>query len=267
MPGRRDNDALCYCSGVDPILGIDVGGSGIKAALVDIETGELASERRRVPTPRPATPERMAAAVRELVREFDYAGTVGCCFPTVVIDGIARTVSNLHEGWRETRIDTTFSEATGLPFVVLNDADAAAIAEMRLGEGRGLDGRVITITIGTGLGSGMFCHGRLVPHIELGHMPGQDGRPIEKYASNKARKDDGLSWQEWGVRFDWFLKKVVRVCFPDHLILGGGASKKYDRYRDAIDVPPPIHIARFLNNAGIVGAAVAAANPAEIDFA
>lgn len=252
---------------MDPILGIDIGGSGMKAALVDIETGELASERHRVPTPRPATPENMAAAVRQLVGEFDYSGTVGCCFPTVVIDGIARTVSNLDEGWRRTRIDTTFSDATGLPFVVINDADAAAIAEMRLGAGSGLEGRVITITIGTGLGSGMFCRGRLVPHIELGHMPGKDGRPIEKYASNKARQDCDLSWQEWGSRFDYFLKKVIRVCFPDHLILGGGASKNYDKFRDAIDVAPPIHIARFLNNAGIIGAAVAAADPAETDYA
>ena len=240
------------------VLGIDVGGTGIKGALVDVESGELLSDRHRVDTPQPATPETMASAISQVVSTFDYSGPVGCCFPTIVVDGHARSVSNLDESWRNVQIDETFAQATGHPFVVINDADAAAIAEMRLGAGKGLDGLVIMITIGTGLGSGMFYNGELIPNIEFGHMAGKDGEPFEKYASKRARIDEELSWPEWGKRFNAFLKRVDRVCSPDHFIIGGGTSKKFDRFRDEITVSREIHVARFLNNAGIIGAAVAA---------
>ena len=240
------------------ILGIDVGGTGIKAALVDVESGRLQSDRRRVNTPRPATPDAMAAAVKQLLGEFDFNGTVGCCFPTIVVHGQARSVSNLDEAWRDVHIDETFARATGLPFFVINDADAAAVAEMQLGAGRGLDGLVLTITIGTGLGSGMYYNGQLIPNLELGHMAGKDGEPFEAYASKRAREAENLSWLEWGTRFNAFLKRVDRVCPSDHLIIGGGTSKKFDRFRDALTISTPIHVARFLNNAGIIGAAVAA---------
>ncbi len=241
-------------------LGIDVGGTGIKAALVDLETGELLSDRHRVETPRPATPESMAAAIKRLVREFDYEGPVGCCFPTVVVDGHARSVSNLDESWRNVQIDETFADATGLPFTVINDADAAAIAEMQLGAGRGLGGLVLTITIGTGIGSGMYYNGQLIPNLELGHMAGKDAEPFEAYASKRARIEEELSWPEWGARFNAFLKRADRVCSPDHIIIGGGTSKKFHLFEDAITLSTPIHVARFLNNAGIIGAAVAAAD-------
>ncbi len=241
------------------VLGIDVGGTGIKAALVDVDSGELRSKRHRVETPRPATPDAMSGAVKALLGKFDYTGPVGCCFPTVVIGGQARSVSNLHEAWLNVPIDETFARATGLPFTVLNDADAAAVAEMRLGAGRGLDGLVLTITIGTGLGSGMFYNGVLVPNLEFGHMAGKDGEPFEKYASKRARVAEGLSWLEWGARFDAFLRRVDRVCSPDHFIIGGGTSKKFESFQDALTVTTPIRVARFLNNAGIIGAAVAAA--------
>ena len=231
----------------------------MKAALVDIESGALLSDRHRVETPRPATPDTMAAAISRLVGEFDYEGTAGCCFPTIVIDGHAKSVSNLNEAWRHVQIDETFERATGLPFVVINDADAAAIAEMRLGAGRELDGLVLTITIGTGLGSGMFYNGQLIPNSELGHMAGKDGEPFEAYASKRARLDENLSWLEWGARFNAFLQRVDRVCSPDHFIIGGGTSKKFERFKDALTVATPIHVAKFLNNAGIIGAAVAAA--------
>ena len=240
------------------VLGVDVGGSGIKAALVDVESGALLSDRHRVDTPRPATPDAMGGAISQLVGEFDYDGPVGCCFPTVVVDGHAKTVSNLDESWRNVQIDETFERASGLPFLVINDADAAAIAEMRLGAGKGLDGLVIMITIGTGLGSGMFYNGQLIPHIEFGHMAGKDGEPFEAYASKRARIDEDLSWPEWGERFNAFLKRVDRVCSPDHFIIGGGTSKNFDLFQDVITVTTPIHVARFLNNAGIIGAAVAA---------
>ncbi len=240
------------------VLGIDVGGTGIKGALVDVESGELLTERHRVETPRPATPDTMSGAIKQLLGEFDYEGPVGCCFPTIVVDGHARSISNLHESWRDVQIDETFARATGMPFNVINDADAAAVAEMQLGAGRGLDGLVLTITIGTGLGSGMFYKGQLIPNSELGHMAGKDGEPFERYASKRAREVEGLSWPEWGARFDAFLKRVDRVCSPDHFIIGGGTSKKFDRFRDALTVTTPIHVAKFLNNAGIIGAAVSA---------
>jgi polyphosphate glucokinase len=240
------------------ILGIDIGGTGIKAALVDTDAGRLVSDRHRIKTPDPSTPENVAAAVKRLVAEFDYSGTVGCCFPAVVIDGKAKTAGNIDESWRNTQIDAEFSHATGLPFVVINDADAAGIAEMRLGAGVGLGGMVIMITIGTGLGSGVFYNGQLVPNIELGRMPGKDGEPIEFYAGNRARKVNSLSWEEWGPRFNYFLERVARVFSPDHFILGGGASKKYQQYADAIKVPTAIHVAKFRNDAGIIGATVAA---------
>lgn len=240
------------------ILGIDVGGSGIKGALVDTEAGALIGERHRIETPESSTPENVAATVKKLVAEFDYSGTVGCCFPAVVIDGKAMTAGNIDKSWRNTQVDTVFGRATGLPFVVLNDADAAGMAEMRLGAGVGLPGMVIMITIGTGLGSGVFYHGQLIPNIELGRMPGKDGEPIEFYAGNRARTLNKLTWDEWGPRFNYFLERVSRVFSPDHLILGGGASKKFQQFEDAIKVPAAIHVAKFRNDAGIIGAAVAA---------
>lgn len=237
------------------ILGIDVGGTGIKAATVDTRNGKLLSERRRVVTPDPSTPEAIAGVIVELVDSFDSNGPIGCCFPSVIDRGIARTAGNIDPSWRGTRVDELFSSATGRPFSVINDADAAGLAEMRLGAGRELDGLVITITIGTGLGSGVFFDGVLVPNIEIGRMPGKDGEPIEYYAGNRARKLAGLSWSEWGERFNWFLARTARVFAPDHFILGGGASKKYDRFSDCLDVPVPLRLAEFGNNAGIIGAA------------
>ncbi|MBT8092656.1 MAG: ROK family protein [Gammaproteobacteria bacterium] len=239
------------------ILGVDVGGTGIKAALVDTSTGELLSERHRVATPANSTPQNMAAAVQKLLSEFDYSGTVGCCFPSVIVNGEARTAGNIDKSWRGTPVAAEFQNATGLPFVVLNDADAAGIAEMRLGAGIGLQGMVIMVTIGTGIGSGIFYNGQLIPNIELGHMPGKDGQPIERYSGNRARKLNDLSWQEWGPRFNYFLERTARVCTPDHFIIGGGVSKKFERFKHTITVPIPIHIAKFQNNAGIIGAAEA----------
>ncbi|MEM1173550.1 MAG: ROK family protein [Pseudomonadota bacterium] len=239
------------------VLGIDIGGSGIKAALVDTGSGELVGDRQRIPTPAESTPANMASAVNELLGEFNYDGPVGCCFPAAIVDGRSRTAANIDDAWLGERVDKTFSDATGLPFTVLNDADAAAVAEMRLGAGVDLQGLVITVTIGTGIGSGLFHDGRLVPNLEIGHMPGKDGESIENYASDRARKAEELSWDEWGTRLDYFLRKTTRVMTPDHYILGGGASKKFDRYEQQLTVQTPIHIARFLNNAGIIGAAMA----------
>lgn len=240
------------------ILGLDVGGSGIKAAVVDPETGELLSERLRVDTPQPPKPDRVAEVVAALVDRLEYSGPAGCSFPTVVVDGQSLTAGNIGDAWRGAQVEDLFANATGLEFVVHNDADVAGIAEMSIGAGSGLRGMVIMITIGTGLGSGIFFDGMLIPNIELGRMPGMDGEPIEFYAGDRARKVDGLSWDEWGERFNYFLQRVSRVFAPAHFIIGGGASKKFDKFGDKIDVDASIHIAHFRNNAGIVGAAIAA---------
>ena len=240
------------------ILGIDVGGTGIKSAIVETADATLVTEWHRRATPQPATPESIAQAIKEIVDDFGYSGTVGCCFPTVVIDGVATTAGNIDKSWRGTSIESTFESATGLPFVALNDADAAGIAEMELGAGRGLRGMVITITIGTGLGSGVFFEGMLIPNIELGRMPGKDGQPIEYYAGNRARKLEQLSWDVWGERFNYFLERVNRVMSPNAYILGGGASKHLSKYSDQINVSTPVRVAQFRNRAGIIGAAVAA---------
>lgn len=242
------------------LLGIDVGGSGIKAAIVDVDDARLVSGRHRIDTPQPSTPENIAEVVAELVEHFAYRGTVGCSFPAVIISGMARTAGNIDKSWRGTQADELFARRTGQPFVMINDADAAGIAEMQNGAGRGLQGMVIMVTIGTGLGTGIFYNGQLIPNIELGRMPGKDGEPIEFYSGDKARKDNDLSWGDWGERFNYFLERVVRVFSPDHFILGGGASKKLHKYEHKILVDTPIHVAAFKNDAGIIGAALAAAN-------
>ncbi len=240
------------------LLGIDVGGSGVKGAIVDTATGELLSERIRIATPKPSTPKKIAAVVEELVGSLEYSGPVGCSFPTVVVDGQALTAGNIDESWRGTQIDELFTQSTGLEFVVHNDADVAGLAEMTLGAGHGLRGTVIMVTIGTGLGSGVFYDEMLIPNIELGRMPGKDGEPIEFYAGDRARKVNDLSWDEWGDRFNYFLQRVSRVFTPAHFVIGGGASKKLHKFEHKLDVDASIHVARFRNNAGIVGAAIAA---------
>ena len=241
------------------VLGIDVGGSGIKGAIVDTVTGELRGDRMRLPTPQPSAPENVADVVKELVAQLGYTGTIaGCSFPTVVANGQARTAGNIDERWPGTQVNELFGNATGLQFVVHNDADVAGLAELSLGAGKGLTGTVIMVTIGTGLGSGVYHDGKLVPNIELGRMPGKDGEPVEFYAGDKARKEAELTWPEFGDRFNYFLQRVARVCTPDHFIIGGGSSKHFDEFADRLDVNAELHVAHFMNNAGIVGAAMAA---------
>lgn len=241
------------------ILGIDVGGSGIKGAIVNTVTGELVSDRYRLETPKPATPANVADTVKKLVNMFDYNGYVGCSFPTVIINGKAITKGNIHKSWIGVQVDKLFENETGLPFIVYNDADLAGMAEIQLGNGKNLQGTVIMVTIGTGLGTGVFFNGILIPNIELGRVLGKDGQPIEFFAGDKARKDNDLSWKAWAKRFDFFLNHIVRVFSPSYFILGGGASKKFPKYETHITVDTPILVAKFKNNAGIIGAAIAAA--------
>lgn len=240
------------------ILGIDIGGTGIKAALVDTNTGILQSKRIRVPTPRPATPEHIAQAVQQIITHFDYSGPVGCGFPNIIKDGKSLHHGNMHTTWINQQVDTLFQKTTGLPFVVQNDADVAAIAEMEFGVGRGLTGMVVLITIGTGLGSGVFYNGQLIPNMELGLLLGKKGQIIEQYASNNARKTAGLSWKKWGKRFNFFLAHTTELLSPNYFILGGGICKKFEKFKEHLTIDTPIKIAKFQNNAGIIGAALIA---------
>jgi polyphosphate glucokinase len=238
-------------------LGIDIGGSGIKGAIVNTETGELITERYRIPTPQPAKPEHIAQVVKELVNHFEWKGAVGCCFPTVVVNGQCRSASNLHEDWIGVQIDELFSEyCDGLPFFVANDADLAGVAEMELGAGKGIMGKVLMVTIGTGLGTGFFFNGQLISNAEFGHIRYTNGKPIEHYAADSARKREDLKIKDWAKRFDEFLHHVVRVFSPDHFIIGGGISKKYEKFENLLTIEVPIEVAYFKNNAGVIGAAL-----------
>ena len=243
------------------VLGIDIGGSGIKGAIVDVETGKLVSERHRIPTPKPSTPKAVAAVVKEIKDHFNWQEDIGCTFPSVVVEGKAKFSSNLDPKWKGTQIDDLFSEkCDDERFFIVNDADAAGVAEMRFGVGcHHKAGLVFMITVGTGLGCGAFYDGQLLPNFELGRMYGHNGELIEFYAADSARKKEKLSFDEWGPRFNFFLKHIERIFTPDHIIIGGGVSKKIHKFRKYITIDTPYSVSEKLNNAGIIGAAVNAA--------
>jgi polyphosphate glucokinase len=238
------------------ILGVDIGGSGIKGAIVDTVKGELVTERYRIETPQPATPEAVAAALAQLVIHFSWHGPVGCGFPAAIQHGIARTAANISPSFIGINVDKLFSEATKCPCYSLNDADAAGMAEMHFGEGAGQAGVVLLITIGTGLGTVFFTDGELLPNTELGHLYLKNGKKAEHYASDAVRQREELSWKRWGKRFNKYLILMEELFWPDLIILGGGASKKFDQFKEKITVEAPVKPAAFLNQAGIVGAAL-----------
>ena len=238
------------------ILGVDIGGSGIKGAIVDTVKGELVTERHRIETPQPATPEAVAAALAQLVIHFSWHGPVGCGFPAAIQHGIARTAANISPSFIGINVDKLFSEATKCPCYSLNDADAAGMAEMHFGEGAGQAGVVLLITIGTGLGTVFFTDGALLPNTELGHLYLKNGKKAEHYASDAVRQREELSWKRWGKRFNKYLILMEELFWPDLIILGGGASKKFDQFKEKITVEAPVKPAAFLNQAGIVGAAL-----------
>lgn len=238
------------------ILGVDIGGSGIKGAIVDTAKGELVTERYRIDTPQPATPEAIAVTLAQLVTYFNWRGPVGCGFPAAIQHGIVRTAANISPSFIGTHIDKLFSETTKCPCYNLNDADAAGMAEMHFGEGAGQSGVVLLITIGTGLGTVFFTDGKLLPNTELGHLHLQNGKIAEHYASDMVRKTKDLSWKNWGNRFNTYLTTMEELFWPDLILLGGGASKKFDKFKAQITVETPVKPAAFLNQAGIVGAAL-----------
>ncbi len=239
-------------------LGLDIGGSGIKGAIVDVVSGQLLSERLRLATPQPATPQAVAKTTRELVKQFGWSGPIGCGFPAVIQNGVAKTAANIAVGWIGTDVVATLQAATDCPCAVINDADAAGLAEIRLGAGKGQSGSVIVITIGTGLGSACFYRGRLFPNTELGHLPLKGG-PAEHYASAAVRKKEKLSWESWARRLEKFLVRVERLFSPDLIILGGGVSKRHEKFFPYLKVQAELRPAQLRNQAGIVGAACLAA--------
>ncbi|MYQ88881.1 MULTISPECIES: polyphosphate--glucose phosphotransferase [unclassified Streptomyces] len=240
------------------IFGVDIGGSGIKGAPVDLDRGDLAQERHKVLTPHPATPKGVVECVAEVVGHFDWSGPVGVTFPGVVTDGVTRTAANVDKGWIDTDARGLIGDRLGLPVTVLNDADAAGIAEMTFGAGRGRKGTVIVLTLGTGIGSALFVDGRLVPNTELGHLE-LNGHDAEKHASTKAKEDEDLSWHHWAHRVQKYLAHVEMLFSPELFIIGGGVSRKADKFLPLIEhVRAEMVPAELQNNAGIVGAAMAA---------
>lgn len=237
------------------LLGVDVGGSGIKGAIVDTLTGELQTERLRIKTPKPATPEAMAEAFAELVQQHNYKGVIGCGFPAIIKSGKALSAANISKKWLGKSVIETFSLACGCPVEVLNDADAAGLAVMKFGLGKDKPGVVLLITIGSGLGSALFIDGKLVPNTEFGHMI-LHGEAAEVYASNKTRKAEDLSWEAWGGRFNEYLAYVERIINPDLVLLGGGISKHFSKYEAYLDVDLNVHAAELRNHAGTIGAAL-----------
>jgi len=241
------------------LLGIDTGGSSLKAAPVDVTTGALASEEVSFPTPSPATPAAIAGVVRQIVAAYpDIGGPVGFAFPSVVKRGVACTAANVDKAWIGTDGGRLIRDATGRPAAFLNDADAAGIAELRVGAGRGQDGTVILLTFGTGIGSAIFHDGHLLPNTEFGHMEIR-GMEAEHRAAARIRTIDQLSWEEWSRRVNEVLARMHALFWPDLFILGGGVTENWASFGPLLESPARIVPAELGNTAGIVGAALAAA--------
>jgi polyphosphate glucokinase len=238
------------------VLGVDIGGSSIKAAPVDVATGELTAERLRLETPDRLAPERMAARLDEVVRHFAWDGPVGIGFPAAIRQGVALTAANIAPTWLGADLVRLFSGVCPGPLAVLNDADAAGLAEVRFGAGRGVSGTILLVTVGTGLGTALFTDGHLLPNTELGHLYLEQVE-AEHYASDLARKRDGLSWEAWAGRFGRYLQHLERLFWPDLIIVGGGASYSFEKFADELTVPVPVRAAQLRNDAGVIGAALA----------
>ncbi len=239
------------------ILGIDIGGSGIKGAVINTESGELLTERHRIATPRPAKPDDVADTVSAITTHFNWKGVIGCGFPAVVRQGLVRTASNIHKKWIGTNARELFSKITGMDTWVINDADSAGMAEIKFGAGQNLSGVILVITVGTGLGTSVFTNGQLLPNTEFGHVIVKQ-KVAEKFASDATRKKKDLSWKKWGNRFNKYLIRLEELIYPDLIIIGGGASKKFDQFADYLSPQAEIIPAQLLNHAGIIGAAIAA---------
>ncbi|MGN6605901.1 MAG: polyphosphate--glucose phosphotransferase [Jatrophihabitans sp.] len=239
-------------------FGIDIGGSGIKGAIVDTATGDLVTPRVRIATPQPSTPQAVAAVVAQLVEGAGWTGHVGATFPAVIKNGVARSAANVDPSWIGTDVDATFTAAVNASeVIVLNDADAAGVAEARFGAARGVSGVVILLTFGTGIGSALLLDGRLVPNTEFGHLE-LDGHDAEKRAAASVKDNEGLSYSKWAKRVSHYMRHVERLFTPDLFVVGGGVSKDSEKWVPLLELDTPVRPAQLLNNAGIVGAAMAA---------
>ena len=239
------------------LLGVDIGGSGIKGALVDVAVGDLTAKRHRIVTPQPATPEAVMAVVALVADHFDWSGLIGCGLPAVVRGGVAHSAANIDDSWIGTDAVAMLERATGSRGHVVNDADAAGLAEMRFGAGRGQPGVVLVLTFGSGIGSALFENGRLVPNTELGHIEFH-GMPAEHYAAARLVEHEGMSRRQWSARVGDYLSHLMMIFSPSLIVLGGGISKHFDSFGGAFDFDIPVVAAQLANNAGIVGAALAA---------
>ncbi|MBN2522067.1 MAG: ROK family protein [Bacteroidales bacterium] len=239
------------------ILGIDFGGSGIKGAPVDTKKGYLTADRYRIPTPLPATPEGVSNVIYKIVKHFKWEGPVGLAFPAVVMNGIVKTASNIDKNWIGINASELIMNKTGLPTYVLNDADAAGMAAMKFGAGKGKKGSVLLITVGTGIGTVLFTKGKLVQNTELGHLFLKSGIEAEDYTSDAVRQNEGLDWEEWAKRFDIYLNEMEKLFWPELIIIGGGVSKKPKKFLNHLTVKTKIIMAKAKNEAGIIGAALA----------
>ncbi len=238
-------------------MGIDIGGTGIKGAVVDVDSGQLLTERHRIPTPVPSTPHNVSAVIDEIIKVHGWSGPVGAAFPAVIRGGVALSAANVDPSWIGTDVDALFTEVTHCLVTVMNDADAAGVAEVQAGAAKDVPGVVLLLTLGTGIGSALFVDGHLVPNTELGHLE-LDGGDAEKRAAPSAREREGLSWRQWAHRLQHYLKHLEHVLTPDLFVLGGGVSKNADKWLPMIDVGTPMAVAQLRNNAGIVGAAMMA---------
>jgi polyphosphate glucokinase len=239
------------------ILGIDIGGSGIKGAPVDLSTGTFAEDRFRVNTPQPSDVKRVVEAVGEVADHFTGIDRFGITFPGVIIDGVVRTAANIDDSWLHANAVDLFADALHRPVTVINDADAAGKAEMAYGAGRNTHGVTMVLTFGTGIGSAIFVDGVLVPNTEFGHLM-MGGKDAEVRASDHARDEEGLGWHKWAKRVEHYLQYVERLISPNLFIIGGGVSKKSDKFLPLIELSTPIVPAGLHNDAGIVGAVLAA---------
>ncbi len=238
------------------ILGIDIGGTGIKGAPVNTDTGELLAPRQRILTPNPAKPKPVAKVVAELANRFKWVGPIGIGFPAVVKHGVTLTAANVHRKWVDLGAEELLAETTHCRVHMINDADAAGMAEMKFGAGKGRKDLVLMITIGTGIGTALFYQGILVPNTELGHIE-IEGEDAEKTASEVVRIREKLSWKKWSEHFNTYLQEIESLLWPDLIILGGGASKEAEKFLSRLDVRAQVVPAALLNEAGIVGAALA----------
>lgn len=239
------------------VLGIDVGGSGIKGAPVDTRTGKLLAERVRIKTPKEAEPQPVAEVVAEIAKSFDWKKPVGIGFPAPIKAGVAMMAANISDKWIGTNADELFTKITGCDCTMVNDADAAGLAEMEFGAGRGQPGTVIMITLGTGIGTAIFHRGKLLPNTEFGHLD-MKGKDAEHRASDAVRQFEDLSWKKYAKRLNKYLAEMEKLFWPDLFIVGGGISKKSEKYIPLLTINTPVIPAQFLNEAGIVGAALAA---------